>query len=221
VELVQIPNEQTTAATDLLLGMLSILFSILVIREHSGNRFHRKMWFLFFLFLGLASFLGAIVHGIDLNGEIKHLLWNPLYLFLALSVAFFVLGAIFEICGEKGSRKSLPFMLCAAGCLFLVTVFIPDSFLIFIIYEALGLMTCLGIFLGKVFQTRETAYLFMITGILLTALAAVLQSRADLVLYLIWEFDHNGIFHLVQVPGLILIFLSVRKLLVIKNNPDH
>lgn len=201
--------------------MLSILFSLWIGRDNSGNRFQRKTWFLFFLFLGLASCRGSIVHGIELTAKMRYFLWNPLYLFLALSVSFFVVGAVFEISGEKVSRKSLPFMLCLAVALFLITAFMPGFFLVFIIYEALGLMICLGIFLVKVLQTRETAYLVMIAGILLTAFAAFLQSRTDLVLHLIWEFDHNGIFHLVQMPGLTLIFLSVRKLLSIKSTPDY
>lgn len=209
----QIATEQTTAFTDLILGILSLICCMLLKKTSTRNRIKQKIWLCFFLFLSLASFLGALAHGVEMSSNMKGLLWHPLYLFLALSVAFFVMGAIFEIRSERNCRSIISLMISVAFLFFLITVFIPESFLVFIIYEGFCLLVCLVIFLFKLFRTRQPSYLFMIAGIMLTILAAVLQSMQNISFHFIWEFDHNGIFHLVQIPALILIFISVRKLL--------
>lgn len=186
-------------------------------KTSTRNRIKQRIWLCFFLFLGLASFLGAFVHGVEMLSQMRSYLWHPLYLFLALSVAFFVMGALFELLAEKNAKKGIILMLSMAFIFFSIIAFLPDSFLVFIIYEGSCLLVCLVIFLFKLFRTQKASYLFMVPGILVTILAAVLQSIKNISFHFIWEFDHNGIFHLVQIPGLILIFISVRQLLNKRN----
>ena len=50
----------------------------------------------------------------------------------------------------------------------------------------------------------------MAAGILVTLLAAVVQLT-DWTVTLVWPLDHNGIFHLIQMPGLLLMVLGVRR----------
>ncbi len=199
MDLIQIPTEQTTAFTDLILGMGSLFFSFLVTKIFARVRFQQKIWFFFFFFLGLASMIGSFVHGVELSPDLNSLLWHPFYLSLGLSVAFFVMGAVFEFLGEKKTKKVFPWMLSAAILFFLITIFIPDSFVIFNVYEGLCFLCCLILFLLKFFRTKRAVYYLMILGILITVLAAVLQSMQDILFRFIWEFDHNGIFHLVQI----------------------
>ena len=213
MDLVQIATEQTTALTDAVLGIVSFFFSVIIKTIFARSRFQQKIWFFFFLFLGLASMIGAFVHGVAISSDMRILLWHPLYLSLGLSVSFFVMGAVFELWGERRTKTVLPWMLSVAFLFFLFTVFIHDSFLIFTVYEGLCLFCCLVIFLLKMFQSKREVYLFMVLGILITILAAILQSRHDIFFNFIWKFDHNGVFHLVQFIGLIFIFSSVRKLL--------
>jgi hypothetical protein len=39
-------------------------------------------------------------------------------------------------------------------------------------------------------------------GLLISIAAAVIQGTGTVSFTLIWPFDHNGVFHLVQLPGL-------------------
>lgn len=218
MSLVQVATEQTTACTDLILGILSLAFCYFLKRAVIIDRFKQTIWLLFFLFLGLASLLGAIVHGIEMSPVIASILWYPLYLFLVLSVAFFVSGSVYELWGESGTRRFLPWILSLAFLSFCLTVLIPGYFVIFLIYEGLCLAICLSIFLFRLVLSRQRRCLLMVLGILITILAAILQSMSDISLYFIWEFDHNGIFHLVQIFGLVLIFVSARQLLQTEGN---
>jgi hypothetical protein len=43
---------------------------------------------------------------------------------------------------------------------------------------------------------------WMAAGVLLMIVAAVVQATKSLYFQLIWPFDHNGVFHLIQMAGL-------------------
>jgi hypothetical protein len=49
----------------------------------------------------------------------------------------------------------------------------------------------------------------MTGGIALSIIAAVIQATGSIGFTLIWEFDHNGVFHLVQMPGIVLLAAGV------------
>jgi hypothetical protein len=51
---------------------------------------------------------------------------------------------------------------------------------------------------------------FMSAGILISILAAGIQAKKSISLTIIWQFDHNGIYHIVQVVGLLLLIYGIR-----------
>ena len=50
----------------------------------------------------------------------------------------------------------------------------------------------------------------MAGGILISLIAAGLQACKRITLNLIWSFDHNGVFHLVQIVGLCFLVAGLR-----------
>ena len=50
----------------------------------------------------------------------------------------------------------------------------------------------------------------MAAGVLVSIIAAVIQTKKSISLKLIWQFDHNGIYHLVQTVGLILLLIGLQ-----------
>jgi len=51
---------------------------------------------------------------------------------------------------------------------------------------------------------------FLASGVLLSIVAAGLQARKSIVFTLIWKFDHNGIYHIVQTIGLLLLVAGLK-----------
>ncbi len=43
----------------------------------------------------------------------------------------------------------------------------------------------------------------MALGVLISMVAAAVQAMNTIRMEFIWEFDNNGIFHLIQIPGLL------------------
>ena len=199
-------TELTTAATDLLLGGLSLLLMVRLLLLAVTDRRKRGYWAAMFGALAVASLLGAVAHGLDLSAATREALWQPLYLSLGLVIAFFVLGSLHDLKGEPLSRPLTPWLLAVAVGFYLLTRFLSGSFLLFILYEAAGMLTALSIYLFLFFSRRQPGAGFMCTGIAVTMVAAVVQAMAGARLHLIFEFDHNGLVHLIQLPGVLLIY---------------
>ncbi|RPI79959.1 MAG: hypothetical protein EHM45_00765 [Desulfobacteraceae bacterium] len=200
--------EQTTAATDLLLGLLALGMFLALHRLKIADSLKQKYWMSMYAFLAGASILGAIAHGFAMNKTSNYILWYPLYFSLAGVIVFFLIGAVHELGGRNLSQKILPWFALLAFVVYLFTA-IPDSFLLFIIYEGLGMLASLGIFIYLFIRDREKRALWMIAGIIVTIGAAAVQALGPFQWRLIWTFDHNGLFHLIQIPGMILIFTAI------------
>jgi hypothetical protein len=102
-------------------------------------------------------------------------------------------------------------MIAIALLFFAVTQLIDAAFVGFVIYEAAALsFALLGyLWLGLIRQ-RPGAGL-MTAGILVTLTAAVIQvTRLVPQITVVWTFDHNGVFHIVQMLGVALIVSGLR-----------
>lgn len=206
-----VATEQTTAATDLLMGVVSLVLLVLLHRRPVSDELKRRFWSWMYGFLAMASLLGSVAHGYVLPDPFLKGIWHVLYLLLGFTVAFFAIGAIHELWGANASKKTISYILVVAFCFYLVTVFVPGSFLVFIAYEAVALAGALSVYLYLGFRNRSKACFLMVAGIAVSILAAVIQATESMRINLIWEFDHNGIFHLVQIVGIIIIYYSLRK----------
>ena len=150
-------TEQTTAVTDLILGVVSLVLLVLLHRRQANDALKRRIWSCMFGFLAMASILGSVAHGFVLPDSFLKAVWHVLYLLLGFTVAFFAIGAIHELLGKDLSRKTAPFLLAIAFLFYLVTVFVPGSFLVFIAYEAVALAGALSIYLYLGFRNRSKA----------------------------------------------------------------
>jgi len=139
----------------------------------------------------------------------NRLLWHPLYLALGLSIALIVVGSVYDILGEAAAKRILPLMTTLGAGFFAVTVLWSDNFIIFIVYEAAALFFA---FAGYVWaaKKRNSGALQMGLGILITIIGAGVQAGESISLIFIWQFDHNGVFHLIQMVGVIFLVLGLR-----------
>ena len=54
----------------------------------------------------------------------------------------------------------------------------------------------------------------MATGVLVTIIAAGFQASDTILLNFIWQFDHNGVYHLVQMVGIVWLVIGLRQALL-------
>ena len=210
---IDIPTEQTTAVTDAILAVMVIAVAVYLHRIGQKNRWKTTLWIWVCGLLALSAILGTIVHGFEISKAFQTFLWHPIYLSLGLLVALFIVAVVYDIWGEAIARRVLPIMVVIGVGFFGITLVRPNSFLIFIIYEAVVMFFALGGYIWVSYRGHLEGAWLMAVGILVTIIAAGVQASKAFSLTFIWSFDHNGIYHLIQMVAIALLGAGLRKAL--------
>lgn len=204
------PREQTTAATDAVIAVMALRYAWELQRRRSADPWKAGLWAAAFGGLACAGGLGAVVHGLTLSERAKLALWRPLYLILGVVVALFAAGATRDGWGEPAARRTLPGLLLAALGFFGLSQRLKGGFRVFVVYEAVAMLFALAVYVRLARGGRLAGADLMAAGVLLSILAAAVQaSPLELTIYGV-PFDHNGLFHLVQMTGLPLLAAGLR-----------
>jgi len=203
-------TELTTAASDILLVVVALLCVAFLLRFFRRDPWRVGLWSGVFLLLAGAALLGAVVHGVELSPGLKDLLWQPLFLLLGLVVALFVVASVYDWKGKSKAVRLLPVMFVVAVVFFGVTRLFSSGFFVFVIYEALAMIFALGVYSLLASRRQIGGAAVIALSIVLNMVAAAVQTSGSISFNLIWAFDHNGIFHLIQVVAVLVMFLGVR-----------
>ncbi len=153
---IPIPAEQTTAITDVMLA-LAVFILALAIRKTGRNSdpLKGRIWFTSFVLIAFGAILGSIAHGFQMTEQTNYLIWLPINLSLGLAVAFFTAGVIYDLKEFRMPHNIFPVLIFVAVLFFVITVVIPGSFFIFIIYEGVAMLFALVAYLLSVFQSEK------------------------------------------------------------------
>lgn len=200
-----VETELTTAVTDVLLALMSGFAVAAIVRSAVWRQERQRamVWILAFSLLALAAVSGAVLHGLETGPDLEQWLRHPLYLFLGLTVSFFVAGVLIDL---HGAALAVRIIMLPAGigvAFYGLTVVKPGSFLVFIVYEAVALTGALGAYLYLWIRHRKPCSAWMAAGIAMSILAAGIQASQTVSMQIIWTLDHNGLFHIVQMAAVI------------------
>lgn len=159
MEFIDIPTEQTTAVTDLILAATSFGSALHLRRYRIANPWKANLWVWAFGLLSLASALGAVAHGLKLSLATNRLLWQPLNIALGLAIALFVVGAVYDLWGRRVAGRMLPIVIGIGLAFFAVTQIVTGTFLVLVIYEVVAMLVALIIYtltetLGPTFEAN-------------------------------------------------------------------
>ncbi|TVR61256.1 MAG: hypothetical protein EA426_03700 [Spirochaetaceae bacterium] len=174
------------------------------------------VWALAFGFLTVAGLLGFVAHGFVLSPETLRFLWQPLFLCLGLTISMFAVGVIIDLKESSVSPAVIVASAVIAVLFYATTHLFSGDFLVFIVYEAFVMLFAIVAYLIILVKRRESYARWMLAGIVVTLIAAVIQATGTASITIIWEFDHNGIFHLVQILGILLILTGLSPRNVVK-----
>ncbi len=206
------PAEKTTAVTDIMLALVAFggIVFLRNLQLNSVGLWKINIWSAAIGLIGLAATLGAVAHGVVLSRTLHHRLWLVLNMALSLAVSLFVVGVVYDLWGFKISLTTLPILLIAGLGFYLMTLIYPGIFFLFIVYEVVALVFALGAYIIIATHKVMPGAWWMAAGIFFSIIAAAIQTKKSIVLTFIWQFDHNGIYHLVQVLGLMFLLIGLR-----------
>jgi len=214
MELIDIPTEQTTALTNAILAVMAIAVAVYLHRIGKKSWWKTTLWIWMFGLLALAAILGTIAHGFKISKATQTFIWYPLYLSLGLLVALFVVAVAYDIWGKIIARRVLPIMVIVGVGFFSITLVWPDSFLLFIIYETIVMLFALGGYIWLANHGYLEGAWLMAAGIFVSIIAAGVQTSNAFTFTFIWVFDHNSVYHLIQMVGIVLLVAGLRKTLL-------
>ncbi|MCX5863555.1 MAG: hypothetical protein NTW42_00550 [Deltaproteobacteria bacterium] len=206
--LINSPTELTTSATDALLAIECAIIIALLRRSATTNRWRTNLWCSVFALLATASSLGALLHALELPKSIRIALWTPLYLSLGILILLFIVGAVADWRGRVAAMRLAPWGIGASAAFFGLAALLGGKFIVFIVYAAMMLLSALAIytFLAATHRLKGAAVIAL--AIILNLAAAAVQA-SNLSLHLLVPFDHNGLFHLVQIVSTAILGLGL------------
>lgn len=214
MQLNPVPTELTTAASDVALGFLAIFCAAYLWRIAEYDSWKVGLWCWVFGVLAASALLGAVAHGFTWSTRVWNLLWIPLFLLLGFAVALFVVGATYDWLGQSAARKALPVMVVLALVFFVATRMVSGTFAVFVIYEAAAMLCALAVY-GYLAATSDANGMgLMVAGVALSIVAAAVQASQAVSITVIWQFDHNGVFHMIQMIALVVLTAGLRSSLI-------
>jgi hypothetical protein len=207
--LIKSPTELTTSATDMLLAIECVLIMIYLWLAPAADRWKTFLWCWVFGLLAFSSFIGSIAHGLEMQASMREMLWVPLYLSLGIIVALFVIGALYDLAGRDLAKRLIWPGVAMGTLFFLIVKLLNGAFIIFVIYEAMAMICALAIYSYLSITRRLRGAAIVSSAILLNMVAAGAQA-SNISIQIIFPFDHNGIFHLIQIAALALLGMGLR-----------
>lgn len=212
ITIIDIPTEQTTAATDLIMTIISAITAFGIYKLGKDIQPQKtRIWVTVFILLAIAALFGSIAHGFMMSEKTNYILWQPLNLALGLGVSLFAAGALYDLRSGSLPKLIVPGLIALGIIFYFITVFIPGSFLVFIIYEGVVMLFALVAYIVLALKGKLAGAWWMVFGVLVTIIAAAIQASGSINIQMIWKFDHNGIFHIVQMVGIFIIYIGLAK----------
>ena len=209
MQIIDIPTERTTAITDAILAIFAICAIAYLSRIGMQDPLKMEIWCGLFAFVAIAAALGTVVHGLVIPSRLKRILWQPLALALALSVVILSVGIAYDMWGISAIRRIIPAFLMLMLGLYALANFTSFGRILLVVFVTFILFFALCAYAVQAIRGQLNGAWLMSASFLVTIIAGIIQASHSVSFTCVWEFDHNGTFHLVQFLGLFLLILGL------------
>ena len=209
-------SEPTTLATDYLLGTLSEVFGVLLLRRNPfpGQRCI-TLWALALMAAAAGSYLGGTYHGFQhaMSREGAAVLWKATTISMG-AASFLLLAAAFN---ATFSGQARTWLIAAAAVKFVVYagwMLGHDEFR-FVIYDYGSTLAILLLLVIIGWTNGIAGHRFYIASGIAVSIAAAAVQQSSVRLH--EHFNHNDLMHVMQMGGVWLLFMGGSRL----RDADH
>ena len=207
--LIKSPTELTTSVTDLFLAIECLLIMIILYQAPAVDRWRTCLWCWFFGLLVFSSLIGVVAHGLAIPVSLRQALFLPIFLGLGVSVALLVVGALLDWQGRDLAERFLWLIVAGSILFFALGRLFTGGLILFVIYEALAILFTLAVYSFLAFTNPLKGSALISLSILLSLMAAGVQA-SQFSIKLLVPFDHNGLFHLLEMAAQALLGWGLR-----------
>ncbi len=200
-------HEPATTLTDYLLTLECAWFAWVLARR-SAPGLLRSAFISLFSSVSVASLFGGTMHGFfpDTGSAANQVLWTATMLSVGVTAAsMFLVGAWLGF-GAERTRKLTPVVAAGVVAYSGIVVFVSQDFLVAIVAYVAAAVFLMAVLLRDWLRRRSPGAVAGVLGIMLTLLGALAQ-QSGVALHPV-HFDHNAVYHLIQVVALYLLFRS-------------
>jgi uncharacterized protein DUF6962 len=206
-----IVHDPDVALTDLALAILATYLGWRLWSGSRGQRLQRSGAVLLGA-LASAALWGAIFHAFfpagvtTLGGSI---VWKAVALSIVVAAATMMDLGLRLLLSRLSTQSRSAVVLTYAVAFAFVVMLLGDSFTRIVYFYAPTLLLLLLAAARQVFRSGTDGWSLILSGLLLSALAAMLQ-QARVALHPVY-FDHNAVYHLVQSVAIVFLYLGWRR----------
>lgn len=184
-------NEPTTVITDYALGLVSAWVALRLL----GNReIPQRLWGVAFAALAAGAFLGGTWHGFARSD----LLWKA----AVLSVGVASFGMVAGSARATMASKALPVLAAIKLAAYLGWMLLHDEFGYVVLDTGIALLVVAALHLWKWNGP-------ILAGVGLSVIAGLVQASG---FTLHRHFNHNDLYHLIQIAGVVLLYHGAKRL---------
>lgn len=201
-------SEPVTMLTDYMIFGQSVLLAWLLQRSRGDTpNISRALWTWSLVAIGLAALFGGTHHGFSLiiPEELNNYLWKTAIITVGFVSCLVVVGTAYASI-SKPWRNILVSISLAQLLIYVVWISSHDEF-IYVILNYVPSMILVFILQAISFRQRRTgSELFIMSGIVVSFIGAGVQQSG---FALHQHFNHNDIYHLIQMVGIYLFYRGV------------
>lgn len=193
--------EPMTMITDFMITLVAV-YCFFNLKKNKAS----KYWQQAFVFLGLSALAGGAHHGFAnlWSEELNFYSWKLTLLSIggvSLNLAF---EAIYRL-KTKYSKSLKALFALKTSVYFVVVLFFADQFFVVILEYLPNLIFLLLVSIFLFFKERMQTHFYIILGVLISLIATAIQVSG---LSFHEHFNHNDLYHVVQIIGLIFYYKS-------------
>lgn len=202
-------TEPVTMLTDYALTALAWVFAVRLACEARARRCRAVGWWaMTFAATGLAALAGGTFHGFQgwISAPVLAALWKTVVFSMGFCGWFLLVSASYAYLMPP-ARAWLVAVASAKWAIYVAWMASNDTFLYVIVDYGISMLAVLVLQVATESRRRDPSALWIVTGILVSAIAGFVQVGEQS----LWNhFTRNDLYHLIQMFGLWLLFRGGR-----------
>jgi hypothetical protein len=199
-------TEPMTTATDYMIMVAAFWFATkLLVPASRRSQLSQCSWGVAFIFLGLSALFGGTNHGFVryMQQEGLDLLWSGTLYCIGLAMFFVLVGTVSGSVANRTWRAffyAYSVVVCSAYAWW---IFDHDDFVYAVLINVSTFIIISGLQLSALKRYRAESAKWILSGVIVSFLGAAIQ-RSGFALHV--HFNHNDLYHVVQIVGLYLFY---------------